>query len=379
MRLEPHSAAPRAPRAPELPHVSPAEWHELAATAAADFRERLAASHVLRLGERDQERLARRMREVLDSAFTVAPELPTRVAAEVRELYGDAEEEDVVELAWRSVRERARHTAAIGAVTTLPAMVPGLGTALATLGLVADFCYVAEQQRDLMLELAALFGMELDDPTAVARALFVAGAGEALGARGEGAAGRRSLAEQIARRSVARVVPGAGAVVGSALNFLSTTAIGRAAIECFGRQSGVDITRVFPGPRHAVMPHLEQAVVGAVKTTMMGDTAPAPFTAEQRGTLAELVACEREELLDLGVVSAVSQGGVSAEEEELLRHLAQLLDFPPEALAPALQAARDEVVSVGIRFRGLLDSARDTPSGVTRLVWRRARDLARGK
>jgi hypothetical protein len=378
MRPEPRSPSARTPEAPALPPISPAEWSAMAAAAAAEFRERLAASHVLRLGERDQERFARRMREVLDSALQVPSGLEARIAAEVGELYGDASGADVVEIAWRGVRERARQAAAIGAVTTLPAMVPGLGTALATLGLVADFRYVSEQQRDLVLEVAALFRAPPEDPTARVRALFIHGLGEALGTRGEGEAGRRSLAEQMARRSVARVVPGAGAVVGSALNFLATTAIGRAAIVYFGERAGIDVSRVFPAPRHAAMPYLEQAVVAAVKTAMLGDGEAAPFTAEQRATLAELAACEREELLDLAIVSAVSQGGVSAEEEVLLRHLAELLGFPPDALEPALQDARDEVVSVGIRFRELLDSARDTPSGVTRLVWRRTRELARG-
>jgi hypothetical protein len=362
-----------------LRHSSDRKWHQLADVAAADFQQRLGATRYLRLGQRDRVRIARRLREAIDSAFEVAPEHVARIAAGVDHLRDETERSDAFAAAWARTRERARRTAAIGAVTTLPAAVPGLGTAMAALGLVADWRYVAEEQRDLILEVSAILGVPLREPTVAVRSFFVAGAAAGFGERATGPEIVHVLAEHVARRSVARVVPGAGAVAASALNYIETVNVGRVAIQRLARRSGIETRPLLPPQPHSELPQLEQTIIEAIKAALAGIEVERPlFSTEQRAVLAQLTLSERESLFDLAIVSSASQGGVSAEEQRVLAHIADVLGFAAEDLLGTISEAQHEVTTFGVRFRRLLDSGRDTPTGVTRLIWRRTRALSRG-
>jgi uncharacterized protein (DUF697 family) len=352
-------------------------WGAMVGGAAAQFRERLGRARFPRLSDRDRERLARRFREAVDAALEVTPELPERAAAEAARLRAARPDADPVELAWARTRERARRSAAVGAVATLPAMVPGIGPALAALGMVADWRYVAEQQRDLVMEIAALMGVPLNEPTEQVRSLFVASMATAFGAVRVGEAAVDAAARQVVRRSLARVVPGVGAVVAGTLNYMGTLALGRAAIRRFAAEAGIPVRGIVPEATHPALPRLRQAVVGAVRTAALGDGGPPVLTREQREILEGFSAAEREELLDLAVVSAASEGGMSAEEERVVEEIAACLGFTPEQLGQARREAEEEMGAYVSRMRRLLGSARRGGSDAAARVWRRATGMAR--
>lgn len=363
-----------------LPQLGDASWHALATAAAAEFKDQLAAPHYLRLRERDRTRLARRLHEAIETALTVPPELPAALAAEMaRRLRRAAPDTAREPLAWQRVREHARHAAAIGAVTTLPATLSGLGTALAALGLVADWRHVAEHHRDLILELAALLGVPLEEPTRQVRALFVAGATAMLAEAAPPEVVVHHLASHVAQRSVARVTPGAGTVMASSLNYLATMAIGRATLLRFAAHTDCPVGALFPRRRHPSLPRLEQAVISAIHTAELGREVADPFADARLGRmLRDLAATERQELLELAAVSAVAQGGISPAEQRVLDSIAARLGYSEATMHTAIVEVRAAIAAFSPRFRALLDSTRETTVGVTRVVWRRTRELARG-
>lgn len=352
-------------------------WREMVGGASAQFRERLGRARFPRLGERDRERLARRFQEAVDSALEVTPELPGRIAVGVAELRARHPDADPVALAWARTRERARRSAAVGAVSALPAMVPGIGPALAALGMVADWRYVAEQQRDLVLEIAAILGVPVAEPTREVRALFVGSMATAFGAVRAGEAAVDVAARQVARRSLTRVVPGVGAVVAGALNYVGTLALGRAAIRRFAAEAGIPVRGIIPAATHPALPRLRQAVVAAVRTSVIGDGGTPVFTREQRDIVAGLPPSAREELLDLAVVSAAAEEGMSDEEERVVAEVAACLGFSPGELAAARREAEEEMGAYAARLRRLLGAARRGGAEATGRVWRRARAVAR--
>jgi|GEM_PF-3514039 len=352
-------------------------WRELVSGSAAEFRERLGRARLPRLSPADRERLARRFHEAVDVALEVPPDLPERVVADAARLREANPELDPVALAWARTRERARRSAAVGAVATLPAMVPGIGPALAALGMVADWRYVAEQQRDLVLEVAAILGVPLREPTREVRGLFVASMATAFGAVRAGEAVVDAAARQVARRSLARVVPGVGAVVAGALNYMATLALGRAAILSFADEAGIPVRGIVPEAIHPALPRLRQAVVAAVRTVPIGDGGTPVFTREQREILESLPLAERQELLDLAVLSAASEGGMSDEEEHVVSEIAAGLGFTADELTAARREAEEEMSAYASRLRRLLGSARRGGSDTAARVWRRASGIAR--
>lgn len=353
-------------------------WREMATAAQTHFRARLERLRSVRWSPRERDRLARRLGEAIDAALDVPPDLASRLAEDAARLRARNPDTDPVALAWRRVRERARATAAVGAVTTAPAMVPGVGSALAALGLVADWKYVAEQQRDLVVEVAALLGVPLEDPAREVRALFLASTGTSFGAARAGEMAVEIAARRIAERSAARLVPGLGGVISGALNYLATLALGRAAIGRFAPRAGLAVEGIIPTGVHPALPRLRQSVVAAVRIAALGDGMAPVFTAQQREVIAALSAAEREELLDLAVVSAVAEDAAGDEDADaVLRALARELGLAPEALADARAAAAEDATRYAARFRRLIGSTRATTRALRTRWWRRARRLAR--
>jgi hypothetical protein len=353
------------------------QWHAFAQEAARDLERRLRRySHLSAL---ERSRLGRRLGAVIDRALDVPPDLPARIARSTDAVRSRRPGADPVDLAWSRTRTRARRTAAIGAVTTMPAMLPGLGTALAALGLVADWRFVAEQQRDLVLEIAALLGVPLKDPTRQIRSLYLASAASAFGASAAGDAVARALAAQVARRSVTRIVPGAGALVAGALNYIATVTLGRLAIARFAADAGVAVEGVVPQRVHPAMPWLRNAVLDAIEAR----AEPRPrsvFSAEDRATIRTLSRAEREELLDLAVVGVTALGeGVGDEEEALIEEVAEALDFGRGSVLAARRAAAREARTIGVRVRRLIARARRSGGAATGTLWRMAARLARGR
>lgn len=349
-------------------------WEMLASSAAVELKRRLARYAVLT--DSDRERLARRLRQAIDSALEVPPGVPDRITQSAARVLERAHGQDPLALAWRRTRQRARRTAAIGAVTTVPAMAPGLGPALAALGLVADWRFVAEQQRDLVLEIAALLGVSLEDPTRQIRTLFFASTAAAFGATAAGDMTVQVLARQIARRSMARVVPGAGAVVAGALNYVATVALGRAAIDHFAKRAGIDVRGFVPQRVHPAMPWLRNQVVRAIEMPELLELGEPVFSEDDAATINELPREARDELLDLAVASAASDGVATPQEDRTVREIAAALGFTEHELEAARRAAIRDATSSAQRVARLLARARDSAGTTTRELWRRATRLA---
>lgn len=353
------------------------DWHVFAQASARELERRLRRySHLSAL---ERTRLGRRLGAVIDRALEVPPDLPERIARSTDEVRSRKPAADPVGLAWSRTRARARRTAAIGAVTTMPAMLPGFGTALAALGLVADWRFVAEQQRDLVLEIAALLGVPLTDPTSQIRSLYLASAASAFGASAAGDVVARKLAGQVARRSMTRIVPGAGALVAGALNYIATVTLGRLAIARFAEEAGFTIEGVIPQQVHPAMPWLRNAVLDAIEAR--GVPRPEPvFSAEDRATIRELSRAEREELLDLVVVGVLALGeDVGDDERALIGEVAGALGFGPGSVLAARRAAAREARTAGARLRRLFARARQMGSAATGRLWRLAGRIARGR
>ena len=338
-------------------------WREFAADTAGELKRQLAETPG-RLSGADADRVARRLADAIDDALEVPEDLPLRIAGDVARLRAEAEgEADPVALAWQRARERARRTAAIGAVTTIPSMIPVLGPAIAALGVVADWRYVAAQQRDLVLEIAALFDVKLDDPTGRVRALFLTSTGAALAGSAVGEAVGRAAARQVATRGIARVVPGVGAVVAGALNYASTVAIARAAIGRFAAEAGLEVRGIVPAVSHRAMEPLRAWIADReFPATPPGEAA----------TVGELSVSEREELVDLAVVATAGEPG----GEDRLRVIADALGFEPAELAEAQRSFGAKVRSFAKRFRARLAHAGAGGRDAARRVWVDAQRLA---
>ncbi len=322
----------------------------------------------------EREQLARRVEEAIASALEVPPDLEQRIEESAARLIAQSDTVDLVAIAWDRTRDRARRTATIGAATTIPAVVPGVGTALAALGLVADWRYVAEQQRNLVLEVAALFGQWPENPTEEARNLFLAASATAFAAPAAGRLVTEALARQVARRGIARLLPGAGAAVAGALNYIATIALGRAAIEHFGSRAGFEIRGIVPEYAHPAMPWLRNAIVDAVETGREADL----FSTEARRALHDLMPSERDELIDLAAALTLARGR-DPSHDPLLAWLGTQLDFTKADVAKVIQHAIKSSVPLRDRLRRALTGLAARGTDTAESVWKRVARLARGR
>jgi hypothetical protein len=170
------------------------------------------------------------------------------------------------QLALAFIRSTRRRVAATGALSGALAIAPGLGTVLAIGTITSQTLYALEQEIELVLGIAMIFGHELDNSDErVIEALVVVGITsgavklreEVLVAGGERIAvaafshlprillthgGGRVLTRILARfatsgaaKAAARVVPlGVGVAVGAGFDWVTVTGLGRAAMKYYG-------------------------------------------------------------------------------------------------------------------------------------------------
>lgn len=345
-------------------------WVAFAGETANAFRERL--QRLSTLSEEERERLSQRLQEAIASSLEVTPDLQPRIEEKAARLIARSDTVDPVTIAWNRTRDRARRTAAIGAVTTVPALVPGVGSALAALGLVADWRYVAEQQRDLVLEIAAIFGQWPDDPTTQTRHLFLAATATAFAAPSTGKMVSKILAKQIARRGVSRLMPGAGAAVAGALNYISTIALGRAAIGHFGAPAGFEVHGLLPTHNHPAMPWLRNAVVQSIEAGQPGDL----FSDEARKAITELSPTERDELLDLAAALTLARDRDPI-TDPLLAELGSLLGFATAEIQTAIADALRSAIPLREKLGSALRQVGARGGNAIDRAWRRAARIAK--
>src|SRR5713101_502814 len=170
------------------------------------------------------------------------------------------------QLALAFIRSTRRRVATTGALSGALAIAPGLGTLLAIGTITSQTLYALEQEVELVLGIAMIFGHELgDSDERVIEALVVVGIAsgavklreEVLVAGGERIAvaafrhlprmllapgGSRVLTRILARfatsgaaKAAARVVPlGVGVAVGAGFDWIAVTGLGRAAMRYYG-------------------------------------------------------------------------------------------------------------------------------------------------
>ncbi|HET7421184.1 MAG TPA: hypothetical protein VFL27_12455 [Candidatus Dormibacteraeota bacterium] len=154
------------------------------------------------------------------------------------------------ELARLLIRSTRRRVAGTGAVSGAAAIAPGLGTALALGTVTSQALYALEQEIELVLGVATIYGHDLRGSEGrVFEALVVVGlAGGALKLRedvlvvsGERLALRlisKVLSKTVATRVTrvaGRLIPlGVGVAVGAGFDWVAVTALGRAAMRYYG-------------------------------------------------------------------------------------------------------------------------------------------------
>ncbi|HZK75181.1 MAG TPA: hypothetical protein VFD88_14425 [Clostridia bacterium] len=170
------------------------------------------------------------------------------------------------QLALRLIRSTRRRVAATGALSGAASIAPGLGTILAVGTLTSQALYALEQEIELVLAIAMIFGHELaSSDERVVEALVVVGITsgavklreDVLVAGGERVAvaafrrlpamlfthgGGRILSRILARvagtgaaKVAARVVPlGVGVAAGAGFDWLAVTGLGHAAMKYYG-------------------------------------------------------------------------------------------------------------------------------------------------
>ena len=150
------------------------------------------------------------------------------------------------ELARLLIRSTRRRVAGTGALSGAAAIAPGLGTLLAIGTITSQALYALEQEIELVLGVATIYGHDLTGSEGrVMEAIVVVGVAsgavklrEAVLVTGGQRLTTRILARVLsttAATRVGRVIPlGVGVAVGAGFDWVTVTALGRAAIRYYG-------------------------------------------------------------------------------------------------------------------------------------------------
>jgi hypothetical protein len=214
----------------------------------------------------DLQNLPPQLRSILSLLASAINRREPAIRATVEQLRTSHPSYDNHQLTLAFIRSTRRRVAATGALSGALAIAPGLGTVLAIGTITSQTLYALEQEIELVLGIAMIFGHELDSSDArVLEALVVVGITsgaiklreEVLVAGGERIAvaafrhlprlllthgGGRVLTRILARfatsgaaKAAARVVPlGVGVAVGAGFDWIAVTGLGRAAMKYYG-------------------------------------------------------------------------------------------------------------------------------------------------
>lgn len=214
----------------------------------------------------DLDKLPPQLRMVLHTLSRAVSSREPAIRSRVRLLQEANSHLTSEQLAKRLIRSTRRRVAATGAVSGAVAIAPGLGTMLAVGTLTSQALYALEQEIELVLAIAMIYGHELgSSDDRVLEALVVVGITsgavklreDVLVAGGEriGVAAVRRLpgilvshssgriisrivarfASTGAAKMAARVVPlGVGVAAGAGFDWLAVTGLGHAAIKYYG-------------------------------------------------------------------------------------------------------------------------------------------------
>ena len=198
----------------------------------------------------DPEDLPPQLRAILNSLRGALMRREPAIQAKVEHLRAThplATNDQLARLLMRSTRRRV---AATGALSGAAAIAPGLGTALALGTITSQTLYALEQEMELVLGVAMVYGHDIHgSEDRIIEALVVVGlASGALKLREDVlVAGGRRLAIRLmsrvlakaaasrAARAAGRVIPlGVGLAVGAGFDWVTVTTLGRAAMRYYG-------------------------------------------------------------------------------------------------------------------------------------------------
>jgi hypothetical protein len=114
---------------------------------------------------------------LMDSLFGMVSNVDVKAAEErVRALKAEYPNASTEEIVQKLIRNKCQRTAAVGAVTSGAALIPGLGTAAAlTLGVAADIGATFKLQAELVLEIAAAHDYPLTEEEKQRVVMFITG------------------------------------------------------------------------------------------------------------------------------------------------------------------------------------------------------------
>jgi hypothetical protein len=228
----------------------------------------------------DLSTLPPHLRPLLQALMAALRSREPSVRNRVDELGAENPTADPEELARKLIRSTRARVAASGAASGAAAIAPGLGTLIALGTATGQSLYALEQEAELVMAIAMIYGHELvDSDERVLEALVVIGlAGGAVKLRENVlvAAGERisvatfrrlphawltraggrvltillgRVAGQRVAASVARAAPLAiGVAAGAGFDWLAVTALGRSAIRYYGRGGPVSRAGALPPP-----------------------------------------------------------------------------------------------------------------------------------
>jgi hypothetical protein len=214
----------------------------------------------------DLDHLPPQLRSVLGALTHAVKSREPAIQAKVEHLRSTHPNDTNHQLALELIRSTRRRVAATGALSGAASIAPGLGTMLAIGTITSQTLYALEQEMELVLGIAMIFGHELGDSDGrVIEALVVVGITsgavklreDVLVAGGERIAiaavgrlpnlllvhgGGRVMTRILARvatsgaaKVAARVVPlGVGVAAGAGFDWLAVTGLGRAAMKYYG-------------------------------------------------------------------------------------------------------------------------------------------------
>ncbi|MFN8464093.1 MAG: DUF697 domain-containing protein [Caldilineaceae bacterium] len=139
------------------------------------------------------------------------------------------------ELADKAIRQKCIDTGGVGVASSLPGLIPGIGSlVVASAGLVVDIRKTMEMQKDLVLELAAIYDREITPADRRNLLLLVGGvdSGNKLVVKAAGELTAKlslKLSSEFTSKALAKAIPVAGIATSAAVNVVSTYLVGRRA------------------------------------------------------------------------------------------------------------------------------------------------------
>lgn len=129
------------------------------------------------------------------------------------------------------IRQKCIDTGAVGLASSIPGLIPGVGSMIVvSAGLMVDIRKTMEMQKELVLELAAIYDRAVTPADRRNLLLLVTGvdSGNKLIAKA-GSEAAAKVATRLSSKALSKALPVAGIVTSSAVNVVSTYLVGRRA------------------------------------------------------------------------------------------------------------------------------------------------------